>query len=77
MKNIFDLTKREQRLVIMIVAALVTAALAKHFWENRAQLPPARASSAKAATAAGSTSTQHLFQRFTLNYATVIAITST
>jgi len=57
MKNIFDLTKREQRLVIMIVAALVTAALAKHFWENRAQLPPTRASSAKAATAAGSTST--------------------
>ena len=57
MKNIFDLTKRAQRLVIMIVAALVTAALAKHFWENRAQLPLARASSAKAATAAGSTST--------------------
>jgi len=54
MKNIFDLTKREQRLVIMIVAALVTAALAKHFWENQA---PTRASSAKAATAAGSTST--------------------
>src|SRR5947209_20324404 len=57
MKNIFDLTKREQRLVIMIVAALVTAALTKHFWENRAQLPPARASSAKAATAAGWTCT--------------------
>jgi len=57
MKNIFDLTKREQRLVIMIVAALVTAALAKHFWGNRAQMPPARAYSAKAATAAGSTST--------------------
>ena len=32
MKNIFDLTKREQRLVIMIVAALVTAAPAKHFF---------------------------------------------
>ena len=64
MKNTFDLTKREQRLVIMIVAALVTAALAKHFWGNRAQMPPARAYSAKAATAAGSTSTPTPFPTF-------------
>jgi hypothetical protein len=42
MRNIFDLTKREQRLVIVVVAALVTATLAKHFWENRARPLPAR-----------------------------------
>jgi hypothetical protein len=42
MKNIFDLTKREQRLVIVIVTALVAATLAKHFWENRSQPLPAR-----------------------------------
>jgi hypothetical protein len=42
MKNIFDLTKREQRLVIVIVTALVAATLAKHFWENRSQPLPTR-----------------------------------
>jgi hypothetical protein len=56
MKNIFDLTKREQRLVIVIVAALVAAAFAKHFFENRSHPVPPRASSAEAATAARSTS---------------------
>jgi len=42
-RNIFDLTKAEQRLVIMIVAALVAFAFAKHFWQNKS-LPPAATS---------------------------------
>ncbi|HXP34695.1 MAG TPA: hypothetical protein VN827_04030 [Chthoniobacterales bacterium] len=42
MKNIFDLTKREQRLVIVIVVALVAVALAKHLSDKRAQPLPAR-----------------------------------
>jgi hypothetical protein len=31
------LTKREQRLVILIVVALVAFAFAKHFWQTRMQ----------------------------------------
>ena len=57
MKNIFDLTKREQRLVIVIVAALVAVAFLKHLLENRSHPPHATASSAESATAAKSTST--------------------
>ena len=56
MKNILDLTKREQRLVIVIVAALVALAFAKHLFENRSHPVPATASSAESATAAKSTS---------------------
>jgi hypothetical protein len=37
MKNIFDLTKREQRLVIVIVVALVVVAFAKHSLERKSQ----------------------------------------
>jgi predicted metal-binding membrane protein len=55
-KNIFDLTKREQRLVIVIVVALVAVAFAKHLVENRSHPIPATASSAESATAAKSTS---------------------
>jgi hypothetical protein len=40
MRNIFDLTKREQRIVILIVAALVAFAFAKHFWQNRSRSAP-------------------------------------
>jgi hypothetical protein len=40
MKNIFDLTKREQRLVIVIVAALVAIAFAKHWIESASNPPP-------------------------------------
>jgi predicted metal-binding membrane protein len=40
MKNIFDLTKREQRIVIVIVAALVAVAFAKHLLENRSRPLP-------------------------------------
>ncbi len=56
MKNIFDLTKREQRLVITIIVALVAIAFAKHFFENRSHPVPATVFSAESATAAKSTS---------------------
>ena len=45
MKNIFDLTKREQRLVMVIVVTLVAVTLAKHFWQNKAQPLPTRSTS--------------------------------
>jgi predicted metal-binding membrane protein len=41
MKSIFELTKREQRIVIVIVAALVAIAFAKHLLENRSRPLPA------------------------------------
>jgi hypothetical protein len=44
-KNIFDLTKREQRLVIVIIVALVAVAFAKHLVENRSRPIPATATS--------------------------------
>ncbi|HWY50147.1 MAG TPA: hypothetical protein VNW72_01565 [Chthoniobacterales bacterium] len=56
MKNVFDLTKREQRLVIVIVVALVAVAFAKHLLENRSRPAPATAPSAEAAPAARPTS---------------------
>ena len=56
MRNIFDLTKREQRIVLLIVVALVAVAFSKHLLENESQPPPARASCTEAATAARSTS---------------------
>jgi len=51
-KNIFDLTKREQRLVIIIVAALVAVAFAKHLLENKSQPPHPRSTSTPAASPA-------------------------
>jgi hypothetical protein len=44
-RNIFDLTKREQRLVIVIVIALVAVALAKHSLEKKSQPAPIRSTS--------------------------------
>jgi len=41
MKSILELTKREQRIVIVIVAALVAIAFAKHLLENRSRPLPA------------------------------------
>jgi predicted metal-binding membrane protein len=41
MKSIFELTKREQRIVIVVVAALVAIAFAKHLLENRSRPLPA------------------------------------
>lgn len=37
MAKIFELTKREQRIVIVIVTLLVAIALAKHLWQNKSQ----------------------------------------
>ena len=57
MKNIFDLTKPEQRLVVVIVVALVAVGFAKHLSDKKTEPLPATSSSAEAATAARSTST--------------------
>ena len=35
MRNIFELTKPEQRVAILIVTLLVTIAFAKHAWQAR------------------------------------------
>lgn len=35
MRNIFELTKAEQRVVIVIMMLLVAIAFAKHAWESR------------------------------------------
>ena len=40
MKNIFVLTKREQRVVIVIVMALLAATIAKHYRDAQSQVPP-------------------------------------
>jgi hypothetical protein len=49
-RNIFDLTKREQRLVIVIVTALVAFAFAKHLSDKRAQPLPANSTSTPASS---------------------------
>jgi hypothetical protein len=49
-KNIFDLTKREQRLVIVIVIAVVAMAFAKHFFEKRSHPLPATSTSPPASS---------------------------
>lgn len=48
MRNIFDLTKREQRVVIVIVATLVAFAFAKHWWQTKSQRVPAATTSSPA-----------------------------
>ncbi|HEV3393367.1 MAG TPA: hypothetical protein VG103_07655 [Chthoniobacterales bacterium] len=50
MRNIFELTKREQRIVIVIVAALVLFALAKHLWQTKPQPVPAATTSTTSQT---------------------------
>jgi len=42
MRNIFELTKREQRIVILIVVVLVVFAFAKHFWQNKSSVAPVK-----------------------------------
>lgn len=44
MRNIFELTKREQRIVILIIAALVAFAFGKHLWQNQPKPVPATTS---------------------------------
>jgi len=47
MRNIFELTKREQRIVILIVTVLVVIAFARHFWRTKpADVPSPAATSA-------------------------------
>ena len=45
MKNIFDLTKREQRFVIFIVVTLVAIAFGKHLFESRSRPLPTTSAS--------------------------------
>jgi len=45
MRNIFALTKREQRIVILVLVALLAAALAKHHLDSRSQPPPTKSTS--------------------------------
>ena len=48
MRNIFELTKREQRLVVIIMIVLVTATITRHFWSSRAPLPQTPSTSTQA-----------------------------
>jgi len=50
-KRIFELTKPEQRVVILIVAALVAIAFARHWFETKPQ-PPTSATSISASPTA-------------------------
>jgi hypothetical protein len=50
MRNIFELTKLEQRVVITIVTLLVAIALAKHFWQKTSEQAPSRSTSTPAAS---------------------------
>jgi predicted metal-binding membrane protein len=50
MRNIFELMKREQRIVIVIIVALVAFAFAKHLWQAKSQSVPAAATSTPAAS---------------------------
>jgi len=45
MKGIFELTKPEQRAVILIIAALVAIAFARHWLETKSQPAPTSTSS--------------------------------
>jgi predicted metal-binding membrane protein len=45
MRNIFELTKREQRIVIVALVALVAFAFAKHVWETKFRPAPTRSTS--------------------------------
>lgn len=40
MRNIFELSKLEQRIVIAIVTVLVAIALARHFWQKTSEQSP-------------------------------------
>jgi hypothetical protein len=48
MRNIFELTKREQRAVLVVVMILAASALAKHHWSNSAKSVPANSNSTPA-----------------------------
>jgi hypothetical protein len=42
MRNIFELTRSEQRVVIFIIVVLVAAAFAQHFLEKRSRPAPTK-----------------------------------
>jgi hypothetical protein len=44
MRNVFELTKREQRVVIVIVTLLVAIAFAKHAWQSKGRPTPEKPS---------------------------------
>jgi hypothetical protein len=48
MRNIFQLTKRQQRIVIVIVTLLVAIAFGRHAWESKSR--PSLKTSTPAAT---------------------------
>jgi hypothetical protein len=52
MRNIFELSKREQRVVIFIVVLLVAAAFTQHFLQAKAQPPRTRSTSSPTAAPA-------------------------
>jgi hypothetical protein len=45
MRNIFQLTRAEQRVVIFLVVILVAAAFTQHFFETRLRPAPTRSTS--------------------------------
>jgi len=49
-KNIFDLTKGEQRVVIFIVVILVAVAFTQHFLESKSRTLPTRSTSSPTAS---------------------------
>jgi hypothetical protein len=61
MRRIFELTKREQRIIILIVIALAVVAFAKHWFEIKSS--PARRASSAEPTAAKSTPSPTVYPR--------------
>jgi hypothetical protein len=58
MKNIFVLTRAEQRAVIVIVMALLAATIAKRFLEDRSHIPGSTSTSTHAALGASPAQTE-------------------
>jgi hypothetical protein len=50
MRNIFELTKHERRIVILVVTLLVAIALVKHLWQSKSQPSSTRLKPLPAAT---------------------------
>jgi hypothetical protein len=46
-QHIFALTKNEQRVIILILLALLACAVAKHYWEARSHVSTAPSASAE------------------------------
>jgi hypothetical protein len=58
MKNIFVLTKNEQRVVIVFVMVLLAATLAKHYRDNRSPIPATTSTSSQPTAAPSPSSTE-------------------